>query len=217
MNNDSPWTTGDIIVFRGVNKTKIWYALPVFVVQDTPELVALYWPAGTRGKFRLKPSREKVTPRDAAQVPMDVLDYTWVNTDVLMLIRPGAAHAIYVMWEAGHGAGHRAGQKKHLCWYCNLQDPIHKTSIGYDTRDHWLDIVFQPDKSGWRWKDEDQMDEVVALGLCSAEAAQAIRAEGERVIRLFEENQPPFCDGWEHWSAPAGWQAAELPGNWDMG
>ncbi len=95
------WNKGDVIVFRGVSQNKIWYVLPVFVVQDTPTLIALYWPSGTRGKFRMKPSGERVTPQDVILTPMDLIDRAWDTTDVLMLITPGAAHAVYVMWAEG--------------------------------------------------------------------------------------------------------------------
>ena len=200
---------GDVIVFRGVSQKKIWYALPMFVVQDTQSLITLYWPAGTRGKWRMTPSGERVTPRDVILTPMDLIDRTWDKTDVLMLITPGAAHAVYVMWENG--------QKNLLCWYINLQDPIRRTPIGFDTSDQILDIVFSPDKSSWQWKDEDQLEEAVAVGIFTDEEAHLIRAEGERVIRLIGENQTPFCDGWEKWSPPTDWNVPKLPDDWNLG
>jgi uncharacterized protein len=209
MNEISQWNNGDIIVFRSVSQKKIWYALPVFVVQDTPNLIALYWPAGTQGKWRMKPSGERVTPQDVLVTPLGLIDRTWDRTDVLMLITPGAAHAVYVMWEAGH--------KKLLCWYINLQDPIRRTPTGFDTGDHWLDIVISPDKFSWRWKDEDELEMAVASGIVKDEKARLIRKEGERAIKLILENRPPFCDGWEKWSPPADWNIPGLPGDWNSG
>jgi hypothetical protein len=200
---------GEVVVFRGASRTQIWYALPVTVVLDSPGLIALYWPAGTRGKWRMKASREKVTPEDVMGVPMELVEHTWTQTDVLMLITPGAAHAVYVMWQAG--------TKNLACWYINLQDPIRRTPIGFDTCDHVLDVVVSPDKSSWRWKDEDQLQEAVVVGMFTQQQALDIRAEGERVIRLVGENQSPFCDGWEKWAAPAGWSIPTLPEGWDMG
>ena len=209
MRENPHWKTGDVIVFRGVGQKGIWYALPVFVVQDMPNLIALYWPAGTQGKWRMKPSGAKVTPYDALLTPMEIIDRTWDKTDVLMLIKPGAAHAIYLMWEEGW--------KNLLCWYVNLQDPIRRTPIGFDTGDHLLDIVFSPDKSSWQWKDEDQLKEAVALGLFTEAEALAIRIEGERVINLINENQTPFCDSWEKWSPPVHWNVPKLRSDWNLG
>ncbi len=209
MSGVSYHNSGGVIVFRGVSQKKIWYALPVIVIQDTPSLVALYWPAGTRGKWRMKLSGERVTPRDVMQTPMELIDRTWITTDVLMLITPGAAHAVYVMWEEGH--------KNLLCWYINLQDPIRRTPIGFDTSDRILDIVFSPDKSSWQWKDEDQLEEAVALGIFANEEERLIRAEGERAIKLICENQTPFCDSWEKWSPPPDWIVPKLPDDWNLG
>jgi hypothetical protein len=200
---------GEVVVFRGASRTRIWYALPVTVVQDSPDLIALYWPAGTRGKWRMKASREKVTPGDVMGKPMELIDHTWNQTDVLMLITPGAAHAVYVMLQAG--------TQNLVCWYINLQDPIRRMPIGFDTCDHVLDLVVSHDKSAWHWKDEDQLEEAVAVGMFTQQEARDIRAEGERVVRLIHENQPPFCDGWEKWIPPACWSIPALPDGWDVG
>jgi hypothetical protein len=209
MRENIPWNSGDVIVFRGVGRKKIWYALPVFVVQDESSLLALYWPAGTQGKWRMPTSGARVTPWDVIYTPMEMRDRTWDKTDVLMLIPPGEAHAIYLMRDEN--------QKNLLCWYVNLQYPICRTPIGFDTTDHVLDIVFSPDKSSWHWKDEDQLEEAVSVGLFSKAEALAIRTEGERVIHLISENQPPFCDGWDKWIPAPQWSIPKLRNNWDLG
>jgi hypothetical protein len=198
---------GDIIVFRGLGQGKIWYALPVMVVKDAPDPVALFWRAGTPGKFRGLSPGAKVTPPEVRSDQMLLFDKIWTETDVLMLIVPGAAHAVYVMWEEG--------QKGLRCWYINLQQPLARTATGFDTEDYWLDIVVSPDRSEWRWKDEDQLKEAVAMGMYSPAKACEIRAEGERVIGLLQANQPPFCDGWENWQAPGDWNIPSLPEGWD--
>jgi hypothetical protein len=209
MMDEMQWKPGDIIVYRGASPTRIWYAVPAFVVHDTEALLALYWPVGTCGKWRLKAPGKRVEIRDIVESPMDLVDNTWIKTDILVLITPGAAHAIYVMWEER--------TRRFLCWYANLQDPIRRTEIGFDTGDHILDVVFEPDHSGWRWKDEDELREAVTLEIFTEEAAARIRAEGERVIRMYAENYPPFCAGWEKWSPPVGWGKPVLPDGWDTG
>jgi hypothetical protein len=174
------------------------------VVQDTSDLIALYWRAGNRGKA----PRKRLTPQELLSTGrLDLVDYVWRETDVLMLFTPGAAHAVYVMWETGH--------TRLRCWYVDLQEPLRRTPIGFDTRDHLLDIVVSPDQSEWWWKDEDEFNEAVAIGLFSAEEALAIRAEGERVVELLRASQSPFCDGWEKWRPPVEWAMPDLPANWD--
>ena len=43
---------------------------------------------------------------------------------MLMLVVPGEAFSIYLMW----GTGTRCLD----CWYINLQEPIRRTSIGFE-------------------------------------------------------------------------------------
>ncbi len=209
MPQQDQWNLGDVIVLRGITHNKIWYALPVFVVRDAPGLIALYWPAGTRGKWRMSPSGARVTPRDALFTPLEIIDRTWDRTDVLMLIPPGAAHAVYLMREEGW--------KNHLCWYVNLQAPVRRVPSGFDTSDHVLDVVLSPDRSNWRWKDEDELEEFVAIGWMTRAEAEAVRKEGHRAIDLIQQNQPPFDAGWEDWSPPDEWGIPALPEGWDRG
>ena len=154
-------------------------------MQDTPNLLAIYWGAGSPNRTPVK----RLVPHDLLSNDICLVSRKWVDTDVLMLVLPGAAHAVYVMWEAG--------QTTLKCWYIDLQEPLRRTAIGFDTNDHLLDIVISADRSVWRWKDEDEFEEAVRLGVFSQEEAQAIRAEGERVIERFLAGQSPFCDGWE--------------------
>jgi len=174
-------------------------------VQDTPNLLALYWRAGNPEKAPAK----RLIPQDLLSEGVCLADREWTETDVLMLARPGEAHSVEVMWETG--------QTSLRCWYINLQEPLRRTAIGFDTMDHLLDIVISPDRTQWRWKDEEEFQEAVAIGVYSPEEARAIQAEGKRVIELLRTGQPPFCDGWDRWSAPAEWEIPQLPDGWDRG
>ncbi len=193
-----------MVVLRDVLRGSFWWIRPAAVVQDDGEWVVLYWPAGTVSKV---PNR-RATPRDlldGVQLPM--VDHCWVETDVLQLCRPGACHSIYAMWHAG-----RAELK---CWYINLQQPLRRTAQGFDTMDHLLDIMATPDRTSWRWKDEDEFAEASRIGVYSADQADAIRVEGERAAARMQAGEPPFCEGWERWRPPAAWAAPILPTGWD--
>ena len=197
-----PGKPGDAVVLRGVWRDRLWWVCAATVVQDTPDLLALYWRAGTP---TMTPA-ERPTPRDLLTNDICLVPGRWVETDVLMLVTPGAAHAVYVMWEAG--------QTTLRCWYVDLQEPLRRTEIGFDTMDHLLDVVISADRSEWRWKDEDEFAEALALGAFSPDEARAIRAEGERVIDLLQAGRSPFCDGWERWSPPTEWDIPRLPEGW---
>ena len=203
MNNGARWSPGDTIVVRGVLKGKLWWACPAYVVQDTPELLALYWPVGT-------PTRSPVqrpTVLDELDNRIELEDRNWTDNDVLSLITKRAAHSIDLMWEAG--------THKLRCWYVHLQEPIHRTKIGVDTMDQMLDIVISPDRASWRWKDEDELSEAEAIGVYSHTKADSIREEGKRVIAMLLENATPFFDGWENWKPPTEWTIPKFPVGWE--
>ena len=130
----------------------------------------------------------------------------WRRGRTLHLLRPGVAHAIHLWWLPPDW---RFGG-----WYINLQEPIRPTRLGFDSMDHVLDVVIDPDLS-WRWKDEEELDEAVEMGIVRVDDAREIRAEGERVIRRLESRSAPFCDAWEQWRPDPAWSIPELPDGWD--
>ena len=131
----------------------------------------------------------------------------WTEHDVLSLNTPGLGHSIDLMW--------LAGTRDLRCWYVHLQEPLRRTEIGFDTMDQMLDIVISPDRKSWYWKDEDEFSEAGVIGVYTPEVFKAIRAEGERVVRLLEANASPFCDGWQDWIPPAHWSVPRFPVGWD--
>lgn len=198
------WLPGDSVVLRRVWRRKLCRVTAATVVQDTPELIALYWRKGCP----LKVTREPFRPTKLLSAErLNLVDGVWGGTDVLLLVSPRAAHAVYAMWQSGHAS--------FVGWYINLQEPVRRTPIGFDTMDHWLDIVISPDRSEWRWKDEDEFAEAVTAGVLSADQARAIRAEGERAIRLVQAGPSSFYDAWEAWLPPTEWKIPELPSGWD--
>jgi hypothetical protein len=193
---------GDTVVIRGVLKGKLWWACPAYVVQDNPELIALYWPVGTPTRSPIRrPSVE-----DELYNRIQLEDRNWTDNDVLSLNLAGAAHSIELMWEAG--------TSKVRCWYVHLQEPLRRTTNGFDTMDQILDIVISPDRSSWNWKDEDEFAEAEAIGVYSHKKARSIRQEGERVIGLLKANAAPFCEGWEKWTPPLEWVIPTFPLGW---
>ena len=203
MDNLCRWSAGDIVVIRGILKGKLWWACPAYVVQDTSDLLALYWRAGT-------PTRSPVsrpTVQDELENRIELEDRNWTDNDVLSLNIRAAAHSIELMWEAS--------THNMRCWYVHLQEPMRRTRIGFDTMDQMLDIVISPNRSKWRWKDEDEFNQAKAIGVYSPAKASSIRAEGERVIDKLVANASPFCDGWEDWIPPAEWTIPTFPNGWE--
>ena len=188
------WSSGDTIALRGFWAGELAWAFPHVVVHDTPELVALWLPPGARGLYP--------TSRDHSALAS--AEREWRAGGTLRLTPPGAAHSVDLYWgESGELLG----------WYVNLQDPLERGPIGFDTADHILDLWVHPDRS-WEWKDEHELAEVEALGFFDARKVDAIRREGERVVERVIAWAPPFCDGWEDWRPDPAWPVPALPDGW---
>jgi predicted RNA-binding protein associated with RNAse of E/G family len=132
-------------------------------------------------------------------------DGKWYGGGRLLLAEPRTSHSICPSW---------SDDGQFLGWYVNLEDPWRSSPLGFDTTDHFLDIWVFPDRS-WRWKDEDDLDEAVDVGLFTLEEARAIRAEGERVVERAEAGTAPFDEGWESWRPDPEWPLPLLPRGWD--
>ena len=128
----------------------------------------------------------------------------WLWNRVLRTIRFGERHSLDLFWDDDSG--------DFVGWYVNLQTPLRRSRLGFDTTDHALDVWVEPDRQ-WRWKDEADLATCVELGLFTAHEAAEIRAEGERVIAALPELIPT---GWEDWRPDPAWQLPELPAGWDV-
>lgn len=189
-------------MYREVWRGRVWTAMPVIVVQDTPSLIVLYLCPGTRWKL---PAGENF---------LNLLQAgDWQLRDViatnggLYLIPPGEAYAVRTM--GGLGGRDIDG------WYVNLQEPVRRTGLGFDFMDHALDIVVAPDLSEWRWHDEDELREAQELGLFSARLVSQIRATGERIVEQIEARSFSITDGWDKWLPPPEWSVPDLPTGWE--
>ncbi len=203
MNSKSFWTPGTQATLRGIGD-KVFWAYPTIVVQDTSDLIALYLPAGAVGKD----TEKKPTPQELlTPAKINIVDYKWDRTDVLMLIIPGEAFSTYVMW--------KTGTKILDCWYINLQEPTRRTSIGFDTMDNMLDVVVSPDMRDWKWKDDDEFAEAERIGFYSHKKAREIWAEGEKAVNLLTSKRWSLYKEWEKWQAKPEWEIPKLSPFWD--
>lgn len=190
------WSKGAEILLRYVERGQVVAALPVRVVADGGAAVVLHlvggstiaWPTVDDQPIRSVELERRFTGR------LGAAQRTWEPPGFTIVYREGSAYALWLF----------PGR-----WYVNLEEPWRRTELGFDTRDHTLDIWVDPDGS-WQWKDEDELEAAVRFGRHLPEEAQAIRAEGERVLAEW-----PFPTGWEEWSPPEDWRPAELPAGWN--
>ena len=135
-----------------------------------------------------------------------MIDDVWTS-DMLLLVAPNDAHSVLLFWEGPNRVFDR--------WYINLQSPVRRTVLGIDFTDHFLGIIVGADLATWRWKDEDELQKALSLGLVSPTLASQIRAEGDRVIRKIQAGDSPFKDGWDRWRPNHERPIPELSASWD--
>jgi len=193
---------GEGIVLREVWEGRVFEARPTIVVQDEPEQIMLLLPGGVRcglpigadgRELRLpdRPWHLNVRPRG----DQPILSFAWPATPYSVLL-----------WTA---------DQDRRVWYVNLQDPLTRTPIGFDTVDHALDIVIELDRSSWRWKDAEELAEAVSDGLFTPEEAAGFRAWGERAVERIVAGEPPFDQDWVGWRPDPSWPHPELRPGWD--
>ena len=197
-----PWSMGTQIAYREVWRGRIWTAMPVTVVQDTSDLIVLYLKAGTSWKLPKGNNFLNLLQRGEWQLR----DVTTAN-DSLLVIMPGEGFALRTMGGLGEQA--------FTGWYVNLQEPLRRTSIGFDFMDHALDIVTSADLSEWHWKDEAELQTLQEMGLFSDELVHKIKSVGQQIIHRIETKAFPFAEDWEKWSPPSDWPMPKLPLHWD--
>lgn len=193
---------GDPVVVREVWHGRVFEARPTIVVQDDPGQAMFLLPGGVRcgipladdgRELRLpdRPWRLDVRPRG----DQPILSFAWPDTPYSVLL-----------WTA---------EDQRRMWYVNLQDPLARTPIGFDTVDHALDVVIELDRSAWRWKDEEELAEAVRDRLFSEAEAADFYAWGERAVERVLAGEPPFDRDWEDWRPDPAWPVPELPDGWD--
>ncbi len=160
-----------------------------------------YMPAGTVWKDAYPHLR----PVERVHRTWSLRDDRWRFGGTLRLSVPGAPYSIILLRNAD---GSLFG------YYVNLEEPLRQTEIGFDYEDNTLDVIVAPDLSGWSWRDEDELEELVTAGLVSPEKAAAIYAEGKAAIAALQSRKSVFS-GWENWRPDPSWPVPVLPMGWD--
>jgi predicted RNA-binding protein associated with RNAse of E/G family len=197
---------GEIAVLRYVLQGgRIEMAWPCRVVEDRADLVALFIAAGSRYKAGPKRTAAEKRARASPALPPD--EYVW-RSDTLRLMFPGKAHSVLLFWAT------ETDDAQFDRYFVNLEEPFRRTPLGFDTQDHTLDVIVNPDLS-WKWRDEEELDNHVREGFFTPELASAVRAEGGRVIAEIEAGVHP-CLGWNRWRPEPGWSIPGIPNGWDV-
>jgi hypothetical protein len=180
-----PFAAGSFAVLRYLWFGRPFWSIPAHVVEDGDDRTVVWVAPGTR---YLRPER-RLTMGEIAANEWVPSEQAWTGNGALMIARRGDPYSIWLFW---------ADDGTHASWYVNLELPWRRTEVGFDSRDHQLDVVVRRDRS-WRWKDEDELRDAVHVGLLTIEEGTGVRADGERVVAQLDRLLPT---GFESWSPP---------------
>ncbi len=198
---------GQPILYREVDARRkiITDVKPVTVVEDSDTQVVLWLPLDTPSKKPVLHSRIPGKSRRWTEGNWSLQDSVWRWAELLIIIKPDQLRATWVKWSR---------ERIFQGWYVNMQSNLVCTGLGFDIRDHSLDILVEPDRE-WRWKDEEELDICVEDGRIEPTHAKDIRAEGLRAVAEIESNEGPFSEGWEDWYPDPTFPRPELTSDWN--
>jgi Protein of unknown function (DUF402) len=191
------WRFGDVIARRDLWRGIPWVGTAAIVIQDEPELLAVYVAEGAEIAVLDGDSYPIAHPWRGKRA--------WAGHGIVILSRPGDAYSVWLFWEGP--------RREFAGWYLNLEEPLRRTPHGYDTRDHELDL-WSEDGREWHFKDAERMEQRVDEGVYTAEEAAAIEAEGARLHSEVSGGGGWWDDSWADWKPPAEWQPPKLPADW---
>ena len=208
MREQPHFKPGQTILLREIWQNRVWSARPGIVVQDTPELMVFYIPAGTGTNWKRAVALDgtPATIENRLWSGWLLEDVELLGFDLLRMTIPGANYSVLIFWNTEDGAQQR--------WYINLEKPLQRTALGFDYIDQLLDIIATPDLTSWHWEDEDELKQAISLGFISSARADSLRSEGEKVIAWLQSGKSPF-NGWEKWRSDPSWAVPVLPKGWD--
>ena len=196
---------GDAVAIRELWRGRVWYARPATVVRDDDHVTMLH----VRGRATAKePVDHLGTPLRIPIVP----EWTFRDTERgdnwnLSFAFPDTPYSVILGYEAD-------GTFRE--YYVNLQTPLVRTEIGFDTVEHILDVTIAPDRTRWAWKDEDELAEAIEAGLFTTEDAGWFHYWGERAVEHVLLREPPFDQEWAGWRPDPAWKEPVLPADWDV-
>jgi protein associated with RNAse G/E len=203
------WKPDDIVAWRGIYRNRVWNALTMIVVKDSPEEMVL----------ALLPAAECIMPegyvdgKDSHKRRWNFKNkdwekqvYLWRDNRLLLLIEPQKYYSTIYFWNGD--------SNEFLCYYINFQLPFQRSHCGIDTLDLDLDLVVNPDFS-YEWKDIEDYQKAIEKEIILPEWTREIDLAKNEILDKLEKRTYPFDGSWLKWMPDPNWSPPKLPKNWD--
>jgi hypothetical protein len=208
-----PFEPGRPVLYRNVAAGELLAVRPCRVVSDDDRGLLLWLARGSVVAVEAAPDGRGIRSMPFAEwvrLPHLVVESRWQGPGILKFFPPDVDHSVWFFFD---DEGRFAG------WYVNLEERavrwVDGAVAGVDTVDQDLDIVVAPDRT-WRWKDEDEFTERLALPEHYwVPDPDSVWAEGRRVIKRIEAGEFPFDGTWTDFAPDPSWPVPQtLPPGW---
>src|SRR5690606_41243848 len=81
----------------------------------------------------------------------------WRDRAALHVVPAGAGFSVMLRWGRSFDAFRG--------WYVNVQEPLRRTAVGFDSMDQTLDVVIGPDRRRVEVKDDDELRRAASDGV----------------------------------------------------
>jgi len=203
------WNPGDVVMWRGVLRGRVWHVQPTLVVKDNPEELVLALLPGTECMAEeTYPLGKGEAKRwwDFKDTEWKLGKYIWRTNRLLLIFEPEKCYSTIYYWN------HTSNEFLH--YYINFQLPFKRNHQSVDTLDWELDLIINPDFSH-HWKDVDDYQKAIQDGLISTKWAKEIESAKPEIFRQLEKRQYPYDGSWLDWMPDPAWSPPKLPDNWD--
>ena len=204
------WKSGDVVVWRGIYRNRVWHAVPTLALEDTVQGLVLALMPGTDCIVEENYTEDKKHAKrrwDFINENWKLKNFTWHTNRLLMIIEAEKYYSTNLFWN--HERNEFVG------YYVNFQLPYRRTHCGIDSLDLELDIDIHPDFS-FAWKDLDDYNKGIKTGIILLEWVAKIEIAKMEILERLEKRQYPFDGSWSNWMPEPDWLAPRLPEGWDQ-
>jgi hypothetical protein len=202
--SEKRWQPGDHVILRntGFFVGSAW-ATPHIVVEDRDDIVVLYRPEGT-----LYEAWNIVERR--------IIPLGETRMDMLRLMFPERDYAVELFFDTERGKPVYpafVGEGRFRGWKVNIEAPFERFELGFNTTDHFLDIIVKPDRR-YVWKDQEVMAAWLTRGAYRREEVERFYASGRQLEPLIRGAASPFDDEWTEWLPDSSFRMPRVPAGW---
>lgn len=182
--------TGRRTVIREVYRGRVWTERPVTVVRHDVDGLVSHLAEGTVIRYPRGAAHGRTSFEMWRDGRWTLEDRVFAPPGMVRLWRTGDPFEVFGALVGSRGVSH---------WYVNLQEPLRRSGIGFDTMDEVLDLVVAPDARSWERKDVDELEIAVELGRFSEADLERVVAACADLEAQLERGSPPWDLEWARW------------------